>query len=151
VRDFTVVIRPGADTVETPGVNFGGRVRLVHRREKHAVLHVRGGSHWGGIGSRGSHPSSWMLVHVEDVTVSATQSLTGRAFTRTRVVVLEEIEPGAQWRTTKARLVARCNTDKCDPSWCPIAIAGLRFSKLVSVATGCDAHPHADVIGKADT
>lgn len=106
MNEFTVVFHEGSDEVRTPGVDLGGKVKLVHRAGSYCVLHVAGGSHWSGIGSRTPHPAQWLLVLVERVTTTAERSASGAEFTRDRAIVLREREPGRDWRHTKAVFIA---------------------------------------------
>jgi len=99
-----VTFRDGSDVVETPGVNFGGTVRLVYRAGPYCVLRTSAGSHWAGIGSRSTHRSCWKLVRVERV---ITMGLSGCEFTRDRATVITEREPGRDWRYTKSIFIAR--------------------------------------------
>ena len=110
VSPFTIVLpKKVGDPVETPGVDWNSRVRLVHRRGAYAVLRFSSGSHWSGLGSRSQHPSNWMLIRVEHVEISASRSLTGRAFTKDEATVLDECEPGTRWRETKIAMIAKCD------------------------------------------
>ena len=105
---FTFTFEPRAETdiIDTPGVDFGGKMRRVFREGAFVVVRTPAGSSWGGIGmGRDPHPSSWMLVKVEHVHTSAKRSLNGVAFDRDRATVLAEYEPGRHWRACRAHMV----------------------------------------------
>jgi hypothetical protein len=102
---FTFEHRKGTDIIDTPGVDFGGKMRLVYREGLYAVVRVPGGSHWASLGARSSHPASWMIVKVEHVRTSAESSLNGVAFERDRATVLSEYEPERHWRACRAHMV----------------------------------------------
>jgi len=94
---FTIVLpKKIGERVETPGVDWESRVKLVHRRGAYAVLHFSSGSHWTGNWTpRETHPARWMLVRLERVKISAKRSLVGRAFTKDEATIVEEHEPGS--------------------------------------------------------
>jgi hypothetical protein len=112
--EFWIEIRKGHPIVETPGVDLGGRVHLVHHAGRYAVLRIPAGKHWAGIGMDPEpHPSKWMLVKIARVTVSAKDALMGKAFSGNRATVIEQVEPGRRWREERHRMIWLCTKALC--------------------------------------
>ena len=98
----------GTDVVQTPGVDFSGKVRLKFRAGAFAVLHAGGGTHWAGIGCRYPHPARWWLVRIDHQKVD--RGLDGRPFERERATIIEETEPGLAWRRERERLIVKAKS-----------------------------------------
>ena len=50
--------------VLTPGVDYESRVTFVARNGDTVVIHTSSGTHWSGIGQRGSHPATFIVFRV---------------------------------------------------------------------------------------
>jgi hypothetical protein len=62
---YSRVIVTADGTCVLPGIDFEGRrVRVHHRDRTHLVLHVSGGTGWGGVGMRAYAPAKFLVLRI---------------------------------------------------------------------------------------
>lgn len=85
--------------IRFPGLDYGRRVFMTYRAGDYAIIEVKGGEVWAGVGFREYHGAAYMLCRVK---MTDEQKLAGEI-----VQVENEVEPGRRWRSTRNEMIAR--------------------------------------------
>jgi hypothetical protein len=105
--------------IKGSGVDYGGKVRLIHRAGPFLVINISGSMVWSGVGSPWEYgKAEWYLVEAElpqeiykqgpPWCQENPQNYNGREF---RVVkVLECQTPGRKWKACRDELIEKAQT-----------------------------------------
>ena len=101
--------RVNGNILETPGVDFGRPLEILHRKDNQLVIRCKGSSHWSGIGMPRSYgETEYMRVLLSEETVTAKQSLNGKAYTKQTMTIIERVSPGRKWKFALKTLIDLC-------------------------------------------
>lgn len=84
------------NTIETPGVNWGGEITRLAKFDNVEVWYVKSGTHFAGRGKQAYHSSQLFLCHVYRHYYDRPPN--GKPEYGNRAVILLKMEPGHKWK-----------------------------------------------------